>query len=70
MAKAKGKRVGRPPAEEEPVRATVISLKGSPEYVEWLDAAHRKTHIPKAQIFRLAVQDWAAKQGLPVPPEI
>jgi hypothetical protein len=51
-------------------RETVIHMKGSPEYVAWLEAAHRKTHIPKVQIFRLALADWATKMGLPEPPEI
>lgn len=45
-------------------------MKGSPEYVRRLDAAHEKTHIPKVQIFRLAMQDWDSKNGLPAPPEI
>lgn len=59
-----------PPPEEPAERASVIHMKGSPEYVEWVEKAHRKTHIPKVQIFRLALVDWAEKNGLDAPPEI
>jgi len=59
-----------PPPEERGERESVIHMKGSPEYVDWLDLAHKRTHIPKVQIFRLAVADWAKKNGLPAPPEI
>jgi hypothetical protein len=45
-------------------------MKGSADYVDWLDGVHRKTHIPKVQIFRLAVAEWAERNGHPVPPEI
>lgn len=51
-------------------RETVINMKGSPEYAAWLDDIHKKTHIPKVQIFRLAVADWAKAHGHPAPPEI
>jgi hypothetical protein len=70
MAKAKGRGPGRPASASEPARETVINMKGSPEYVQWLDEAHKKTHIPKVQIFRLALQAWASKNGLSAPPEI
>jgi hypothetical protein len=51
-------------------RETVIHMKGSPDYVAWLDDVHRKTHIPKVQIFRIAVAEWAKQNGHPEPPEI
>jgi hypothetical protein len=51
-------------------RETVIHMKGSPGYVKWLDDVHRKTHIPKVQIFRIAVSEWAARNGHEEPPEI
>ena len=51
-------------------RETVIHMKGSPQYVAWLEEVHRKTHIPKVQIFRLAVAEWAKRQGHSSPPEI
>jgi hypothetical protein len=68
-AKAKKKTAAPPPAAE-PERPTIVNLKGSPEYAEWLEAIHRKTYIPKAQIFRLALAEWAERHGHPAPPEI
>lgn len=51
-------------------RVAIIHLKGSPLYAEWLDALHRKTHIPKASLFRLALAEWAEKNGHSPPPEL
>ena len=71
--------MGRPKKSAKPTapaphdrgeRETVIHMKGSAEYVAWLDGVHRETHIPKVQIFRLAVAEWAVKRGIPAPPEI
>jgi hypothetical protein len=65
------KRPGEPsavPGKDD--RANVIVLKGSPQYVEWFDSLHRKTHIPKSTIVRLALAEWAKKQGHPAPPEM
>jgi hypothetical protein len=65
MAKKKSRpRIG--PGEE---RATVIVLKGTPEYATWLDNIYWKTHIPKATIVRLALMDWAKKNGHQAPPD-
>jgi hypothetical protein len=69
MARPKAKRTGKPqpdPAEERP---TIINLKGSPEYVEWLDGIHKKTHLQKSTIIRLALAEWAERHGHPSPPE-
>ena len=33
--------------EDRSARETVIHMKGSPDYVEWLDDVHRRTHIPE-----------------------
>jgi hypothetical protein len=68
-AKPKGSGPSSKP-EERGERETVIHMKGSPEYVDWLEAIHKQTRIPKVQIFRLALEEWAAKSGYPVPPEI
>lgn len=59
-----------PPPEERGERETVIHMKGSPEYVDWLESVHKATHIPKVQIVRLALVDWAKKNGHKSPPEI
>lgn len=52
-------------------RQLIIHVKGSRAYATWLEDAHRKTHIAKATIVRLAIAEWAAKQGYDVlPPEL
>jgi hypothetical protein len=56
--------------EDRSERETIVHMKGSAEYVDWLEEVHRKTHIPKVQIFRIAVAEWAARNGLREPPEI
>jgi hypothetical protein len=58
------------PPKERLDRETVIHLKGSPEYVDWLEAIHKKTRLPKATIFRVAVEEWAKRNNHPSPPEI
>ena len=57
-------------AAPEAERETIVNMKGSPEYSAWLEEIPRKTHIPKVQIFRVAVADWAMKNGHSMPPEI
>lgn len=56
--------------ENRAVRETVIHLKGSPEFVDWLEVVNKKTHISKAEIVRIALAEWAEKNGHPLPPEI
>lgn len=51
-------------------RVAIIHLKGTPAYASLLDEVHRKTHIPKASIIRLAIAEWAERNGHPVPPEM
>ena len=73
MAKPKG----RPPkaAEASPDgkpamlgRTTIINLKGSDAQSAWLESVHRKTHIPKTTIVRLALAAWAeANEHEPFP---
>jgi hypothetical protein len=46
----------------------IVHLKGSAEYADWLDKLHRKTHIPKASMFRLAMELWAKQNGHGEPP--
>jgi hypothetical protein len=50
-------------------RVAIIHLKGSQAYSQWLEEIHKKTHLPKATIFRLAVETWAEKNGHGKPPE-
>lgn len=58
----------KPPVEEQ--RESVIHMKGSREYVEWLDTIHKRTHIPRVKIVRLALAEWAERHGHETPPEI
>jgi hypothetical protein len=51
-------------------RVAIIHLKGTPAYAAWLEAVNAKSHIPKAAIIRLAVAEWAARNGHPAPPEM
>src|SRR5690348_14650190 len=66
------KRPGKPKpgSEGKDDRSNVIVLKGSTEYVDWFNTLHEKTHIPKATIVRLALADWAKKNGHSAPPEM
>lgn len=45
-------------------QVAVITLKGSSAQVEWFKDVHRKTHIAKAVIVRLALDLWAKEWGL------
>jgi hypothetical protein len=60
---------GRPKTKEAPAtqtaRTTIINLKGSQDQADWLEAAHRKTHIAKSVIVRLALSLWAERNGHP-----
>jgi hypothetical protein len=68
---ARPKKRGRPPKPPEDAnRETVIHMKGSAAYVEWLESIHRKTRIPKVQLFRMAMEEWAERNKHPKPPEI
>ena len=52
-----------------PPKFAIINLKGTQEQADWLEAAHRKTHIAKSVIVRLALSQWAGSNGLaPFPP--
>ena len=49
-------------------RVSVIHLQGAPAEYQWLEELHSRTHLPKATIVRLALADWAQKNGHPGPP--
>lgn len=51
-------------------RAAIIHLKGTPAYAEFMDTLARKTHIPKAAMFRLAFAEWCERNGHGTPPEL
>ncbi len=51
-------------------RLTIASIRLSKALAEWLEAVHRKTHIPKAVIVRLALALWGEQNGqAPFPAE-
>lgn len=54
---------------ERSSQTSVINLKGTGDYRDWLAGISKKTHIPAASIVRLALGEWASKHGHPAPPE-
>jgi hypothetical protein len=70
MMATKPKKRPKPAPASEGERETIINMKGSAEYAGWLEDVHKKTHIPKVQIFRLAIAEWAEAHGHEAPPEI
>lgn len=60
--KTEGERSGRSD------RRTIIVLKGTAAYEEWLNEAARKMRMPASVIVDVAVAAWAAANGLPEPP--
>ncbi len=65
VAKAKAK---QPQAAD--ARVAIMHLKGSLEYAAWLERMHRKTHIGKTSMVRLALAEWAERNGHELPPEL
>jgi hypothetical protein len=66
MSRPKSKpKAQEPIPESRDSRVTIINLKGSPEQGQWLESVHRKTHIAKSVIVRLALSQWAASNGHP-----
>lgn len=72
MARSKRTEIPQEPSGPSPAdeRTTVINLKGSLLFDEWFDGIHAKTHLPKATIVRLALRDWAERNGHDLPPPI
>ncbi len=69
---AKKKPEPAPPEPEKSARAqrSVINLKGTDAYYEWLAGFSEKTHIPAATIVRLALAMYAESSGYVSPPKI
>ena len=59
---------GRPRLDPPLQRVLCLSLKGSPEYREWMRRASEKTGVIYSRMFRDALMLWAIKHGLPEPP--
>ncbi len=60
--------IGRPRVGAE--RVTIMMLKGSPEYREWLSGLSKRTLIASTAIVRDALAKWARDRGSPEPPEL
>lgn len=69
MARPKGRPKGKTPATPvQTQRTTIINLKGSEEQSDWLEKMHRRTHLPKSVIVRLALALWAERNDHPAFP--
>jgi hypothetical protein len=66
MAKKKTPARGTPKLE----RLSVLNLKGSPEYRDWLAGISKESLIPTATIVRDALAKWAQARGYKSPPEV
>lgn len=65
MARPKGRPKRNGTGRSQPARTTIINLKGTEEQAVWLQTIHRKTHISKSVIMRLALDLWAKQNGHP-----
>jgi hypothetical protein len=63
------KKASNPQSKPEAGFVSVIHLKGTPEYRDWLARISKSTHITPTTICRLALAHWAAQNGHPEPPE-
>jgi hypothetical protein len=50
-------------------QVSVITLKGTEAYRDWLAGESKRTHIPAASIVRLGLALWASQNGGKTPPE-
>jgi hypothetical protein len=66
MAKKKAKPKPKPSLE----RLSVLNLKGSPEYREWLSEISYESRIAVSVIVRDAVAKWAEERGYSQPPDV
>jgi hypothetical protein len=70
MAKKKAAEPPKPePVAEAKGQVSIITLKGSDAYRDWLAAESKRTHIPAASIVRLGLALWASQNGGRTPPE-
>ena len=51
-------------------RLSVLNLKGSPDYRDWLNEISDQSLIPVTSIMRNAVAKWAKERGYREPPEV
>jgi hypothetical protein len=69
MAKKRTASAMKPAEAENRGQVSIITLKGTDAYRDWLSAESKRTHIPAATIVRLGLAMWAEKNGGKKPPE-
>src|SRR4051794_27950581 len=57
------------PHEASGRRRTIVAVKGTREWGEWLASVSRASGLPAAVMVEVALAEWAARQGYPAPPE-
>jgi hypothetical protein len=60
---------GKGKAEASKIRETILSLKGSPEWSQWLGDLSTKLRTTKAGIIDRALAELAERNGFREPPE-
>lgn len=69
MAKKRTASPVKPTEAETKGQVSIITLKGTNAYRDWLATESKRTHIPAASIVRLGLALWAAENGGRTPPE-
>ena len=68
MAKLKRKRAGRPKGEGL-LRGTVVALKGSREWKQWLDTFSGHCRLGLSDTIEQSLVYYAVERGFQVPPK-
>ena len=68
MVEPKRRKPGRPKGPS-PVRETVVTLKGSPEWKSWLDAFSYHCRLGLADTIEQSLVFYAVERGFPGPPK-
>ena len=67
---AKKKQALAPPCGTNPgPELSIINLKGTKAYRDWLSGFTKTTHITAATLFRLGMAEMAKKHGYQLPPD-
>jgi hypothetical protein len=69
MARTKPKGATKQAAEKTDDRVSILLYKGSTEYRDWLLASAKTKRMPATVVVDVALAEWAARNGLPEPPE-
>lgn len=65
MARPKKRAVGRP--KNLGPKPTLVSLRGSEEYREWLEGLANRSHLPMAILLEHALREYAERHGYEKP---